>query len=339
MLRAEPACCAWGRGSACSFPDVPGGGAARPGAAATPVAAYLQNGDICFMLGADMKNVYTVVGRPYAVTTSAACTVSTPDGVLIASCEPGYQVIFVAPCDVVLVSEDDAHVTATFSSAASAVSGGGMKRELEEDIEQTRSALAEDIRQTESALERSIGQHADEAAAALEAHAQTSLHLQPEERDKWNSPIPVGTIIPSACSSVAGYLLCNGAAVERSTYAALFAAIGTTFGAGNGSTTFNLPDLRGRTLWGANTAAPLGQVLQAGLPEIQGQFTAYGYAAGGPSGVFSVTTVSKSVLTYGSGENTNSNHYNFKASRSNSIYGGSSTVQPPAVAINYFIKC
>lgn len=42
-----------------------------------------------------------------------------------------------------------------------------------------------------------------------------------------------------------GWLKANGAAVSRTTYAALFAALGTTFGAGDGSTTFNLPDLRG----------------------------------------------------------------------------------------------
>lgn len=45
-----------------------------------------------------------------------------------------------------------------------------------------------------------------------------------------------------------GFLKCNGAAVSRTTYAALFAAIGTTYGAGDGSTTFNLPDLRGEFL-------------------------------------------------------------------------------------------
>lgn len=44
-----------------------------------------------------------------------------------------------------------------------------------------------------------------------------------------------------------GWLLCYGQAVSRTTYAYLFAIIGTTFGVGNGSTTFNLPDLRGRT--------------------------------------------------------------------------------------------
>lgn len=44
----------------------------------------------------------------------------------------------------------------------------------------------------------------------------------------------------------AGWLLCNGQAVSRTTFAALFAAIGTTYGVGNGTTTFNLPDMRGR---------------------------------------------------------------------------------------------
>jgi microcystin-dependent protein len=47
-------------------------------------------------------------------------------------------------------------------------------------------------------------------------------------------------------SAPAGYLLCDGSEVNRTTYAGLFAVIGTTFGAGNGSTTFNVPDLRSR---------------------------------------------------------------------------------------------
>lgn len=57
---------------------------------------------------------------------------------------------------------------------------------------------------------------------------------------------PAGAIIYHAANAIpAGYLKANGAAVSRTTYADLFAAIGTTYGAGNGSTTFNLPDLRG----------------------------------------------------------------------------------------------
>lgn len=53
-----------------------------------------------------------------------------------------------------------------------------------------------------------------------------------------------------ASSAPAGWLKANGAAVSRTTYAALFAIIGTTFGAGDGSTTFNLPDVRGEFLRG-----------------------------------------------------------------------------------------
>ena len=57
--------------------------------------------------------------------------------------------------------------------------------------------------------------------------------------------IPTATIIPWTDSSVpSGYLECNGAAVSRSTYSALFAEIGTTYGAGDGSSTFNVPDLQ-----------------------------------------------------------------------------------------------
>lgn len=61
-----------------------------------------------------------------------------------------------------------------------------------------------------------------------------------------NDSVPVGALIPySSTSAPANWLYCNGDAVSRTTYAQLFAAIGTKFGAGDGSTTFNLPDMRG----------------------------------------------------------------------------------------------
>lgn len=63
--------------------------------------------------------------------------------------------------------------------------------------------------------------------------------------------VPPGAVAYFARSvAPAGYLKANGAAVSRTTYADLFAAIGTTFGAGNGSTTFNVPDLRAEFLRG-----------------------------------------------------------------------------------------
>lgn len=63
--------------------------------------------------------------------------------------------------------------------------------------------------------------------------------------------MPVGAVVPFAgAASPSGWLLCGGQAVSRTTYAALFTAIGVAYGAGDGSTTFNLPDLRGRVVGG-----------------------------------------------------------------------------------------
>lgn len=63
--------------------------------------------------------------------------------------------------------------------------------------------------------------------------------------------LPAGLVVHFAASAPpTGWLKANGAAISRTTYAALFAAIGTTFGAGDGSTTFNVPDLRGEFVRG-----------------------------------------------------------------------------------------
>jgi microcystin-dependent protein len=85
--------------------------------------------------------------------------------------------------------------------------------------------------------------------------------------------IPTATIIPwSDSTAPAGYLECNGSGVSRTTYSALFAIIGTTYGSGNGSTTFNVPDLQDNvavsksgtkalgSTGGANTATTTGNV-------------------------------------------------------------------------------
>jgi microcystin-dependent protein len=71
--------------------------------------------------------------------------------------------------------------------------------------------------------------------------------------------VPVGALVPCLLAAApANWLLCHGQAVSRTTYAALFAAIGVVAGAGNGTTTFNLPDLRGRV--------PLGRDNMGGTP-------------------------------------------------------------------------
>jgi microcystin-dependent protein len=66
--------------------------------------------------------------------------------------------------------------------------------------------------------------------------------------------VPTGSVFATArVSAPSGYLICDGSAVSRTTYSALFSAIGTTYGSGNGSTTFNLPNLNGRTVFGVGT--------------------------------------------------------------------------------------
>jgi len=65
--------------------------------------------------------------------------------------------------------------------------------------------------------------------------------------------MPVGVVVPFAGStSPAGWQLCYGQAISRTTYAGLFTTIGTTYGTGDGSTTFNVPDLRGRSVAGVD---------------------------------------------------------------------------------------
>ncbi len=63
--------------------------------------------------------------------------------------------------------------------------------------------------------------------------------------------MPAGLVFPYAGSSApTGYLICDGSAQSRTTYATLFGIVGTTYGTGDGSTTFNVPDLRGRVIAG-----------------------------------------------------------------------------------------
>ena len=144
---------------------------------------------------------------------------------------------------------------------------------------------------------------------------------------------PVGTIIAVAYTGVPeGYMHCNGAAVNRTTYVNLFNKIGTTYGAGDGSTTFNLPNTVARFLEGGIGA---GTYYEAGLPNITGNISAF------KSSISGAFVGSNNTNRY-DGWNDNEDEYavstSFDASRSNSIYGASTTVQPPAMTVIYCIK-
>ena len=84
------------------------------------------------------------------------------------------------------------------------------------------------------------------------------LEVNGRIKDQTGFIMPVGSIITYGGSAApAGWLLCDGSAVSRATYADLYTAIGTTFGTGDGSSTFNTPDLRGIFVRGAGTSGKL----------------------------------------------------------------------------------
>ena len=141
-----------------------------------------------------------------------------------------------------------------------------------------------------------------------------------------------------------GWLLCNGAAVSRTTYSRLFAKIGTKYGSGNGSSTFNLPNLNDRVLQGTTNTGNVGNRLEAALPNITG---AHGWTLNGAN---SYWHIGGSGALYNSGNNenkagvtidggnidrSNDSSIRIDASRSSSIYKGSS-LQPKAL---YLLPC
>lgn len=109
--------------------------------------------------------------------------------------------------------------------------------------------------------------------------------------------VPVGVILPFAGQvAPAGWLYCNGAAISRTAYADLFNAIGTAYGAGNGSSTFNLPDLRNRFAMGGGTMADRVANIGAGLPAIT--HTHSGTTASNGAHTHTATTASNGAHTH-----------------------------------------
>ena len=134
-----------------------------------------------------------------------------------------------------------------------------------------------------------------------------------------------------------GYLVCNGANVSRTTYADLFNAIGTTFGSGDGLTTYTLPNLINKFAQGSAT---VGTVKSAGLPNITGGLRALYYKGDTDNGAFYIGTIGNIYIRGGASDVSylQDQSYGFDASRSSLIYGNSTTVQPPALTLLPCIK-
>jgi len=148
-------------------------------------------------------------------------------------------------------------------------------------------------------------------------------------------PVPLGSIIPYSVNSLTppkGFLFCDGSEISRTTYNDLFNVIGTTYGYGDEETTFNLPNLTsGEFLESGLTA---GTKHTAGLPNIIGTHTGIVGDFQTGTGAIQVTHVKNGYAT-GGGQIFD---LSFDASKSNSIYGNSTTVQPKSLTVKYIIK-
>ena len=173
--------------------------------------------------------------------------------------------------------------------------------------------------------------------------------------------IPTATIVPWSSSSVpTGFLECNGAAVSRSTYSALFAIIGTTYGAGDGASTFNLPDLQDNVAMGksgtkalastggANTVAASGTVggSTANATLTEAQLASHSHSVnqvaattfGGPITVIRIVTDGSNASivnlnTANTGSGTGHSH-----NMSATFTGSATSVVQPYLTVIYIIK-
>ncbi len=153
---------------------------------------------------------------------------------------------------------------------------------------------------------------------------------------------PIGTILPyGGASAPSGWFLCQGQAVSRTTYSELFAVIGTAFGAGDGSTTFNLPDTRGKTTMGVETGHALGASENGALPNVKGYIPTImkWNSAISANGAFDTSGETYNCVAPAVGSAWGAVGIGFDASNSNSIYtDGQTKVDPANVRVNYIIK-
>jgi microcystin-dependent protein len=155
-----------------------------------------------------------------------------------------------------------------------------------------------------------------------------------------------GMIMPYAgASSPTGWLTCYGQAISRTTYSALFAAIGTIHGAGDGSTTFNLPDLRGRVIAGKDD---MGGTSADRLTNLSGGVDGDVLGATGGAETHTLTTAelpahTHSVPSGGSGSSNyglggSSSSFSVSQTTGSTGNGDAHNNVQPTLILNYIIK-
>lgn len=132
----------------------------------------------------------------------------------------------------------------------------------------------------------------------------------------------------------AGWLVCDGSAISRTDYADLFAAISTTYGTGDGSTTFNLPDLSGK-LPLYDSAATLGDTTNGKAPNITGEFVSpvpIGWPNGayGTGALYAASPAKRRNVGQSSNSYDNTKNIAINANLSSAVYDSNATGITPA---------
>jgi microcystin-dependent protein len=154
--------------------------------------------------------------------------------------------------------------------------------------------------------------------------------------------VPTGAInMWGTGTAPTGYLLCAGAAVSRSTYAALFAVIGTTFGSGDGSTTFNVPNYTNRMPYGTTLAATGGSVdavvvshtHTATVTDSGHNHLAFSYGGGGIG-----VGIQQTNIANNQGQATSTATTGITVANNTEGVSGTNANLPPYLGINFIIK-
>ena len=137
---------------------------------------------------------------------------------------------------------------------------------LDAKIQELNSKIDNAVNKSNTAL-------TDLLSAVEQAKTSAIQAIEDKTRVIEEYKVPIGTIIAMSSDYIpTGYLLCNGSAVNRQTYSLLFAKIGTTYGEGDGTNTFNLPDLRGKFVRGlGGNSDLLGKTQGDAIRNIQGE--------------------------------------------------------------------
>lgn len=156
------------------------------------------------------------------------------------------------------------------------------------------------------------------------------------------SPYPYGTIVAfGGTSAPSGYLLCDGSAISRTTYAGLFAVIGTAYGVGDGSTTFNIPDLRQRFPLGKASSGTGSTLGGTGGAIDHTHDISHTHQVDPPNTTSSTPTgtVAATNLTGTAASTTHTHDVNIAAFTSGAASTSTSgTANAPFLAVNYIIK-